>query len=98
MTQHRALRSLAWAVSITSLFVLTLGAVLVSMVVGFWVYDNTFSQPLSWVVGITIMVGFLASMGVGVGVWLWLRGPLLPEEEDTMTKVLDDMSSRIPKD
>ena len=98
MPEHKALKALAWTVSITSLVVLTLGAVLVSMVVGLWIVQMTGIVPLAWVVGITIFIGFLSALGVGVGIWIWLRGPLGEDDPDTMTRILEDMSKHIPDD
>jgi hypothetical protein len=90
------LRSFTWAVVYTSLFVLTLGGVLISLVVGDWIMLRTGNTVLAWVTGSIVLTGFLATLGGGVGFWLWLRGPVTPQEvtdrHDTMDKLLKDMS------
>lgn len=95
-TKNLVLRSFTWAVAFTSLFVLTLGAVLISLVVGDWIILKTDNLTLAWVVGSTVLVGYLASLGAGIGIWLWLRGPTsaaeVAERHDTMDKLLRDMS------
>lgn len=91
-----ALRSFTYAVVFTSLFVLTLGTVLIALIVGDWVLIKTANSVLAWFVGAFIMLGFLLTLGAGVGVWIWLRGPSStdPEEakHDTMDRLLTDMS------
>lgn len=89
------LRSFTWAVAFTSLFVLTLGAVLIALVVGDWILLKTSNEALAWTVGVTVLVGYLATLGAGVGFWLWLRGPASSSEvsdrNDTMDKLLKDI-------
>jgi len=93
MSNHTILRSLAWAATVTTAFVFTLGAVLISMVSGFFVYEHTGLQSLGWVVGITVMVGFLATIGVSIGTWLWAKGPVL-DTDDSLDQILEDMTNR----
>lgn len=89
-------RSLTWTVVITSLFVLTLGAVLISIVVGDWIMMKTDNYPLAWTLGVTVMVGFLITLGGGIGFWLWMRGPASTDEvtdqHDTIDRLLADMT------
>jgi len=89
------LRSFTYTVALTSLFVLTMGAVLISIVVGDWIYIHTEDRPLSWFIGIIVMLGFLATLGTGVGVWLWFRGANSVtteiEKEDSMDRLLSDI-------
>lgn len=95
MSRHLFLKSFVWAVSITSLFVITLCAGLVSLIVGDWIIIHTENPYLAWGVGIFVFLGFLCSLGACIGIWIWLRVPsdLTPVSEDTMTKVLADISS-----
>lgn len=94
MAKHLILRSFAWTAVFTTLFVLLLGTMLISLVVGDWVYLHTENVILSWTIGIFILFGFLASMGTGIGLWLWLRNPNgtleLDSRNDTMDILLKD--------
>lgn len=94
MNQHTILRSLAWTATVTTIFVLTIGAVLIAMVTGFWVYDQTAIKALGWIVGIAVMLGFLATIGVSIGTWLWFKGPVLGTE-DSLDQILEDMTERV---
>lgn len=92
------LKSFTWAVSIISLFVILLCAGLVSLIVGDWIVIKTSNDVLAWGVGFFIFFGFLCSMGTGIGIWMWLKGPTSYQpdsrvEEDTMTKILADITS-----
>lgn len=95
-TKNLIVRSFTWAVVYTSLFVLTLGAVLISIVVGDWIMIKTENIALAWIVGSAVLVGFLCTLGGGIGFWLWLRYPTSPAEvadrHDTMDRLLADMS------
>lgn len=95
MSKNLVLKSLAWGVSVTLLFLMLIVAGLVSMIVGDWIVLKTANSVLAWGVGFFIFFGFLCSMGTGIGIWLWLKGPTsyAVEDEDTMTKVLADISS-----
>jgi uncharacterized membrane protein YgaE (UPF0421/DUF939 family) len=94
--KNLVLRAFTWTVALTSLFVLTLGAVLIALVVGDWITLKTDNTVLAWVVGSTVLTGFLATLGGGIGIWLWLRGPVnsheVTDRHDTMDKLLKDMS------
>ena len=54
------LKAFSWAVSITSLFVITLCAGLVSLIVGDWIMMKTENLILSWGVGFFVFFGFLS--------------------------------------
>lgn len=94
--KNLVLRSFTYTVALVSLFVLTLGAVLIAIVVGDWIFIHTSDRPLSWFVGILVMFGFLGTLGAGVGVWLWLKGTRedldSPPRTDTIDKLLEDVS------
>lgn len=89
------LKAFFWAVSITSLFVITLCAGLVSLIVGDWIMMKTENLILAWGIGFSVFFGFLCSLGTGIGIWIWLKAPTsyAVEEEDTMTKVLAEIST-----
>lgn len=97
MAKKLLLRSFTWAVTFTSLFVLTIGAILIALVVGDWISIQTNNAILAWVVGIFVMFGFLCTLGAGVGFFIWLRGPETPAEirdrNVTMDHILRDATS-----
>lgn len=93
---RKLLRAFSWAVSLTSLFILTLGAVLISLIVGSWMMEKTGLPVLSWLSGAGILLGFLCTMGAGVGMWLWLRTyrePTPEDNADSLDKILAEMAS-----
>lgn len=88
-------RAFTWTVSITTLFVLALVAGIISLIVGDWIMLRTGNSPLAVALGIFVLVGFLSSLGTTIGIWLWLRLPdsLYDDSEDSMTRVLAEMSA-----
>lgn len=99
MTKRRGLvlKSFAWTVVLTSLFVMTLGAVLIAYVVGDWMFLKTANAGLSWFFGSVVLVGFLATLGGGIGFWLWVKSPKTEAQSvptDTMDIILADMAAR----
>lgn len=95
--KNLALKAFKWAVVLTSLFVLTLGAVLISLVVGDWILWKTANSVLSWFVGSVVLIGFLATLGTGIGIWIWVKGPASHKSDDdkrtdTMDMILKDMN------
>ncbi len=101
MTKRSGLlyRSFAWTVVLTTLFVLTLGAVLISYVVGDWIFWKTENSVLSGFLGGVVLMGFLATLGSGIGFWLWTRSPKIgmtpgADPVDTMEIILADMQER----
>jgi len=71
--QTTAGRAATWTVILSSVFVLTVGAVLIALVVGDWLYIHTANVTLSWVVGFFVLLGYLVTLGGGVGILLWIR-------------------------
>lgn len=94
--KNLVLRSFTYAVVLTTLFVLTLGTVLIALVVGDWLIIKTGNEVLAWFMGAFIMLGFFGTLGAGVGGWLWLRGPSSSDpritQQDSMDRLLADMS------
>lgn len=82
-------KSLAWTSALTTLFVLAIGAVLISLVVGDWIALKTGNFVIAWVIGIFIMLGFLVTLGAGVGIWLWLRTPIAPSQKEDLHQSMD---------
>jgi hypothetical protein len=97
MTKNKSARKVVtWAAALSSVFIMVVGAVLVTFIVGDWLYIHTQDSAIVWVIVGVLVLGFLLTLGGGIGLWTTLRdSPGLSEEkarqilEDTILEKLD---------
>lgn len=80
-----------WTFSVASVFALALGSVVLSIIVGDWVYIHTDEAWLGWLVGALVMLAFIISLGIAVGSLLWIRNPELPNQKPEPPHITESM-------
>lgn len=91
MNRQQILKAFGWTMAVSAVFALTIGAALISIIVGDWVYIHTQEPWLGWLTGSFVLLAFVLSLGIAIGALLWFKNPQVAPLGQTPAHVPDSL-------